>query len=107
MISSYYLHLWENFSHTYLCKGAVTVGTMAPLTWLQRSEGQSLRVSKEIKDTSSLLWIKGPVLILTLFLYIDEHESPLLWIVSFWALGLDPEDGLINNASYLTMGCKC
>lgn len=37
------------FSHTYLCKGTVTVGTMALLTWLQWSGGQSLRGSKEIK----------------------------------------------------------
>lgn len=37
------------FSHTYLCKVAVTVGTMALLTWLQSSGGQSLRGSKEIK----------------------------------------------------------
>ena len=60
---------------------------MAQLTWLQLSEGQSLRVSKEIKDTSSLLRIKGLDLILALLLYIDDLESPLLWIVSFWALG--------------------
>lgn len=31
--------------------------------------------------------MKGPDLILALFLYIDEHESPLLWIASLWALG--------------------
>lgn len=31
--------------------------------------------------------MKGPYLILALFLYIDEHESPLLWIASLWAPG--------------------
>lgn len=55
--------------------------------WLQRSEGQSLRVSKEIKDTPSLLRIKGLDLILALLLYIDDHQNPLPWIVSFWELG--------------------
>lgn len=52
--------------------------------------------------------MKGPDLILALFLYIDEHESPLPWIVSFWALGhsAGPEYGLINNAANLTTGWK-
>ena len=52
--------------------------------------GPSLGVGKKNlknKNTPPALWIKGPDLILALFLYIDEHESPLLWIVSLWAIG--------------------
>lgn len=57
--------------------------------WLQSSTQTSLEVSKKIKNknTPLALWMKGPDLILALFLYIDEHESPLLWIASLWALG--------------------
>ncbi len=63
---------------------------MALLKWLQPSVGPSLGVTKKIKkntNTRPALWMKGPDLILALFLYIDEHESPLLWIASLWALG--------------------
>lgn len=50
----------------------------------------SLGVSKKKRknlNTPPALWIKGRLLILALFLYIDEHESPLLWISSLRALG--------------------
>lgn len=46
--------------------------------------------------------MKETDLILALFLYIDEHESPLLWIASLRALGhiAGPRSSLINNANY-------
>lgn len=62
---------------------------MACLKMFQPCAGLSLGTRKKIKNknTPPALWIKGPDLILALFLYIDEHESPLQWIASLWALG--------------------
>lgn len=68
-------------------------GAALLLKWLQTSAGafpqgvSRRKKEKNIKNTPPALWMKGPDLILALFLYIDEHESPLLWIASPRALG--------------------